>query len=171
MREIEIEIDSLTCCLRNRRTRENVKTESGSVTLSEVQDLRRKGWRFDWMEFFKSGFDVYRLSVQGDNEIQGLVALKPDPRSHAVKIDIVESAPTNVGRGGRYEGVGGHLFAIAAKISMENGFGGYTYFVAKSTLVEHYNKELGAVMINPRLRIMAIEEEAASALIEKYFKE
>ena len=52
---------------------------------------------------------------------------------------------------------------------MENGFGGYTYFMAKSTLAEHYNKVLGAIIVNPRLRIMAIEEDAAQALIKKYF--
>jgi hypothetical protein len=146
-----------------------VKTDYRLVELAEVQDLKRKGWRFDWAEPFRNGYDVYRLSVLGDYEIQGLVALKPEARSHAIKIDIVESAPTNVGRGGRYEGVGGHLFAIAAKISIERGFGGYTYFVAKSTLIEHYNKELGAVMINPRHRIMAIEEKAAKTLIDRYF--
>lgn len=124
MREIEIEIDSLTCCLRNRRTREIIKTEFSPVTLFEVKDLKKNSWRFDWTEPFKNGFDVYRLSMQGDNEIQGLIALKLEPGSHAVKIDIVESSPKNVGRGGRYEGVGGHLFAIAAKISIENGFSG-----------------------------------------------
>jgi hypothetical protein len=169
MREIEIEIDSLTCCLRNRRTREVVNTEYSPITLTEVQDLRKKGWRFDWTEPFKNSYDVYRLTIVDDKDIQGLVALKPEKNNHAVYIDIVESAPSNVGRGGRYEGVGGHLFAIAAKVSMENGFGGYTYFMAKSTLAEHYNKVLGAIIVNPRLRIMAIEEYTAQALVKKYF--
>lgn len=171
MREIAIRIDNLTHCLRNRRTREIVKTEYCPVTLSEVKGLNKKGWRFDWTLPFGNGYTVYRLSILGDKEIQGLVALKTEKETRAVNIDIVESAPANIGRGGRYEGVGGHLFAIAAKISIENGFGGYTYFITKSTLAEHYNRELGARMVNPRLRIMAIEEEAAQALVKRYFKE
>lgn len=39
----------------------------------------------------------------------------------------------------KYLGVGGHLFAIAAKKSVDNGFDGYLYgFAANQELLKHY---------------------------------
>ena len=70
-----------------------------------------------------------------------------------------------------YSGIGGHLFAEAVKESMEQGFDGYVYFKAKTDLIEHYQKELGAVLINPRERIMAIDERSAKVLYDKYYKD
>lgn len=170
-RDVSIEIDALTLCLRNRRTKEIVKTEFHPVGSDEVMNLQRKNWNFDWSEPLINGYEVYKLCLRKTRTIQGLVALKPEARSHAVHIDIVEAAPHNIGKAGRYEGVGGHLFAIAAKKSKEYGFNGFTYFTAKSTLIEHYMKALGAIVVNPRLRIMAIDELAAKNLINKYFEE
>jgi hypothetical protein len=37
--------------------------------------------------------------------------------------------------------------------------------------VYQYRKQFGAILVNPRLRIMAIEEKAAQKLVKKYFAE
>lgn len=46
----------------------------------------------------------------------------------------------------RYEGVGGHLFAIMMpQKSMEKGYGGFVFLDAKNAdLVRHYEEALGA---------------------------
>lgn len=62
------------------------------------------------------------------------------------------------------------LFAEAVKQSFEHGFDGVVYFKAKTDLIEHYQNELGAVLINPRERIMAIDERSAKNLYDRYNK-
>ena len=50
---------------------------------------------------------------------KGRISLNID--GGVANVDIVETAPHNYGHNGKYEGVGGHLFAIACKVSMESG--------------------------------------------------
>ena len=47
-------------------------------------------------------------------------------------------------------------------------FKGYVSFTAKTMLIEHYQKTLGAINIGGNL--MVIKTEAALKLIDKYFK-
>ena len=84
---------------------------------------------------------------------------------------LVESAPHNRGITKQYEGVGGHLFAIAMKLSMVNGFGGYVFFEAKNMeLVEHYADMLGASRVPTRIHEYRMEvlEEVAQSIMAKY---
>ena len=81
----------------------------------------------------------------------------------------MEAAPDNVGRNGKYKGVGAHLFAIACKLSWDAGNEGYVQFTAKTDLVSRYMKELGAKMID--WHTLYIDSYGAIALIKKYFKE
>ena len=55
------------------------------------------------------------------------------------------------------------------KFSLDNGCDGFVAFTAKSDLIEHYQKELGAFLVIDRR--MCIDDIAAGKLIEKYFKE
>ena len=89
----------------------------------------------------------------------------------AVYVRLAESAPHNQPYNKKYDGVGGHLFAIAIKLSLANGFGGYIFFDAKNQeLANHYSKSFGAQLLTIRLHAyrMFIDEEAAQQLIEKY---
>lgn len=171
MNTIGIEIDKLTLCLENRETGALINTWCSRITLDKVKGLKRKGWKFDWTKPFKDGLEVYQLNLAGDDEIQGLIAIELDKSNAAVHIEIVETAPHNFGSHGKYKGTGGHLFAIAVKLSMENGFGGFVYFTAKTKLIEHYIKALGATLVNATTGMMAIEEDAAARLYKSYFKE
>lgn len=167
----KIEIDELTPCLRRLSDNAIINT-----TVSDITPTKKdfKDWEFDWTLPKKNGFTIRAIKANGDDRIQGLIALQPDPRNIAVRVDIVEAAPFNnphnplyVNK--EYSGVGGHLFAEAVRESYKQGFGGFVYFQAKSDLVEHYQNELGAVLVNPRLRMMAIEGEAAKKLYDHYY--
>jgi len=103
-----------------------------------------------------------------------MIALKPVKENLAIEVDIVEAAPFNNPHHKNfvrkeYNGVGAHLFEEAVKQSYEAGFGGVVYFKAKSDLIEHYKKKLGAKLINPRQRTMVIDEQAAKRLYERYY--
>lgn len=82
---------------------------------------------------------------------------------------VVEVAPFNIGKKGKYKGGGAHLFAIACKLSWDVGNEGYVQFTSKTDLVEHYKKELHAQSIDRHT--LYIDPYGAVALINKYFKE
>jgi len=86
---------------------------------------------------------------------------------HYTHIDIVEAAPFNVGHYGKYKGVGAHLFAIACKLSFENGNEGYVQFTAKTNLVSHYIQMLNAKSIDRHT--LYTESKDAATLVKRYF--
>lgn len=66
-------------------------------------------------------------------DIQGLIALTDDSQSNAVYINWACTSPeNNVWRNGSklYEGVGGHLFAIAINVSEQRGHGDCVHAIA-----------------------------------------
>jgi len=70
-----------------------------------------------------------------------------------------------------FNGVGGHLFAIAIKLSNAMGFNGYIFFETKNTnLAEHYSEKFGANLIPTRIHEyrMEINEVNAQKLLESY---
>jgi hypothetical protein len=82
---------------------------------------------------------------------------------------LIENAPLNRGKSKKYLGVCGNLAAYGCKLSMGYGFGGVIAFDPKTALIAHYEQALGAVQISERR--MAIFEEQAKLLLEKYFPE
>ncbi len=114
--------------------------------------------------------EIYKLCVKGEDEIQGLVAITVEQRNLAVHLQLAESALHNKGKNKKYDGVGGHLFAIAVQISLENGFGGFIYFEAKNMeLVHHYQDAFGAFWCGmPHEYSMLIDEDAAKKLLDEY---
>ena len=128
----------------------------------------KKGWNFDWKhEFLDIKKEVYKLAiVNNPGIIQGLLSVSIE-QDH-VFMNLLESAPFNVGQKKIYEGVAGNLVAYACKISFQKGYDGYVAFTAKTKLIEHYEKTLGAYHFKNQR--MIIETAAAKALVEKYFK-
>ena len=100
-----------------------------------------------------------------------------DEKGLAVEIIYIESADhsnanllksDNVPK--KYLGIARALFAYAAKVSMDAGFGGVLYFRAKTTeLRAYYMKEFGAVPLGQYDPMrMIIWEDAANEIISQY---
>jgi len=105
-------------------------------------------------------------TVENKTIIQGLVCFQI--LDNFIFVNLIESANFNRGKQKLYEGVGGNMFAFACKISKDNGFGGFVGFISKTSLMEYYNKSLGAIRtIGQR---MVIQEQDAEILINRYFK-
>lgn len=167
-------IDGLTPCLKNVLTGDIVETEVIRVKrksfLSKFNE--RTGWYVDWSKFDKET-EIYALVLKGTVDIQGLIALTDDEQSNAVYINWACTSPeNNVWRNGSklYEGVGGHLFAIAINISEQRGHGGCVHAIAMDKdILQHYVEAFDAVVIG----IMhpyhfVIEEESAKKIKEVY---
>lgn len=166
--DLDIAIDKFTPCLENAKTGELVETIYSLAERSELEELN--GWNFNWLSEDLKNTDIYKLQIKNDSKIQGLIALTKFERDKAVYVNIAESAPHNLGKNKKYNGVGGHLFAIAAKYSVDSGYGGFIFMDAKNVeLVKHYKNTLGAQFLGiPHQYRMFIDEDAAEKLLEIY---
>ena len=164
-------IDKFTPCLEDAKTGMIVPTTYRRITKEERKNLR--GWKFDWNDPSLNEADVYKLTRKGESEAQGLIALTKFEKDRAIYVNIVESAPHNLGKNKRFNGVGGHLYAIAVQRSLESGYGGFVFMDAKNMeLVKHYKETLGAVLLGrPHEYRMFIDEEAAQRLMNFYHLE
>lgn len=162
---IDIEIDKLTNSIVNAVTSEVFETEFAKVTSKEI---KKTDWLFDWhMELKNKNNEVYKMTtVENKNIIQGLVSLQK--REEFIYVSLVENAKFNRGKNKIYVGVGGNLFAFACKVSKEGGHEGFVGFDAKTLLIEHYNKTLGAERALGQR--MIISDFNADILINQYFK-
>jgi len=169
--KIDVLIDKLTPCLERVSTGEILATVFSIARNEELRGLQKRGWNFNWIADELKDTIVYKLTLKDDDVIQGLIAVEINPKEYAIHAHLVESAPHNLGKSKEYEGVGGHLFAIAIKLSLALGFDGFVYMDAKNPeLVRHYAKTLGAIQIRTRIHEyrMAILEDNAQRIIEKY---
>ena len=165
---IDIEIDGLTRSIIEVATDQSLSTTIAWWKQLKPSQRKLSGWSFDWKEEVKLKRKVAGLCIPLEPVVQGLISM--EPMSDHVLIHLVESAPHNVGRGKRYVGVPGNLFAFACMNSRQCGFDGTVSFFAKSKLADHYQATLGAMCVGSSQR-MIILEEAANRLIELYFKD
>lgn len=161
----------MTPCLRRLSTDEIVQTSVKRINRTPaVLDT----WLFDWSQEIEQGSRVYALYANGDDRIQGLLSVGEQAADGGLFVNLLESAPFNrkpIDEGKEYGGVGAHLFAEAIRQSRKNRPDGYIYFIAKSDLIEYYQKAMGAVLTNPRNRYMAIFDDAADTLLHRYYGE
>ena len=170
MAYIDIEIDKLTHSIENVVTGDIFPTEVLPLSKTELVHLTRKnGWKFDWKkEYQQSDRKVFKLTILWNPTIiQGLISISQ--KRGYLEMYLIESSPFNYGKNKMHYGVAGNLVAFACKRSFELGFDGYVAFTAKTTLIDHYIKTLGAVLIGGQR--MAIEEKQALKLIKKYFND
>lgn len=182
---IGVEIDELVPCLRRRSDGEIVETY---VTRVSGRDLRgynkSSGWFVDWSTMDNvvmpdhGATEIYRLSVKGSDEPQGLVAIARPGSSGTYPMGMwavanPKSQASRVGKENKeYDGIGGHLFAVMCEKSMEWGYDGELDGFAKtSKLLEYYltpveEGGMGGTWVGD-LKFY-IDEESARKLIELY---
>jgi hypothetical protein len=165
--KISVHIDRLTNSLVNAITGDVFDTELHRVRTKD-KPLLKQHWLFDWIkEMNTPNTEVWKLViVNNPTVIQGLISLS-DKGDH-IFVNLVENAYFNIGKTKVYEGVGGNLFAFACKHSVERGYEGFVTFFAKTQLLGHYERTLGAGRVGQSAR-MIIEPDAAERLITQYF--
>lgn len=162
---LDIEIDRLTESILEVSTGLSLDTIVKRIG-DENSLLLTHSWRFDWLRELRAN-PIYQLLIeQEETESQGLISLKD--LGDNISVSLIENAPHNIGRNKRYEGVAGNLFAFACKASFDRGYEGYVSFLAKTELVDHYKRTLGAKSITSQL--MYIDSAAATNLVNHYFK-
>lgn len=168
--ELSFTIDKLTNSIVNLISGDSFQTEISLLTKDDLKNITKKnGWNFNWKsEFQDISKEVYKLTiVNNPNIIQGLLSI--NIMNDHIYMNLLESAPFNIGGNKLYEGVAGNLVAYACKVSFQKGFDGYIAFVAKTKLIKHYEETLGAYHFKDQK--MIIETEPARLLVQKYFKD
>ena len=166
---LNFKIDKLTDSILNRISGDSFRTETILLNKSDLKKITKlHGWLFNWKhEFNQIDREVYKLTITDNPDIiQGLISLsiKPDH----VYMNLLESSPFNRGKNKLYEGVSGNLVAFACKLSFQRGGEGFVSFEAKTKLIDHYIKSLGAYHFKEQL--MIIDTIAAKQLVNKYYK-
>lgn len=167
--EQEFIIDRLTNSILNTISGDSFQTDVSLLTKTDLKGITKKnGWNFNWKkEFDDIKKEVYKLTIENNpNIIQGLLSLTIE--SDYIYMDLLESSPFNIGKNKLYEGVAGNLVAYACKLSFQKGFEGFVGFTAKTQLIKHYEKTLGAYHFKNQR--MIIETAYSKILVEKYFK-
>ena len=162
-------IDRLTNSILNTISGDSFPTEVSILTINDLKIItKKKGWNFNWKAEFKNEkTEQYKLTiVNNPGIIQGLLSITIE-KDH-IFMDLLESAPFNIGQNKLYEGVAGNLVAYACKVSFQKGFDGFVAFTAKTRLIRHYEKTLGAFHFKNQR--MIIDSRAAKSLLETYFK-
>lgn len=171
---IYVDIDELTPCL--------IDNESGEIIETEVIQIKRKtflskynernGWYTDWAELLEEN-EIFALVIKGTVSIQGMIAIRPDDMMQSLFVTWMVAAPENNPercKTKRYNGIGGHLFAIAAQKSEEYGFDcAVSGFAANKNLMNHYCKTFNAeaiCMLHPYQ--IFIPEESGKKIKEVY---
>ena len=167
--ELDFEIDKLTNSIQNTISGDSFPTDVSRLTKADLKQVTKIiGWNFNWRdELNNNAREAYKLTITNNpNIVQGLLSftIKEDH----LYMNLIESAPFNLGRNKLYEGVPGNLVAFACKVSFQNGFDGFLSFTAKTKLIEHYEKTLGAYHFGNHL--MIIQTSVAQKLVDKYFK-
>ena len=162
-------VDKLTNSIQNTISGDSFATEILRLTNADLKQINKKtGWNFNWkLELADNTREVFKLTITNNpNIIQGLLSLSLE-HDH-VYMHLVENAPFNIGQNKLYEGVAGNLVAHACKVSFQQGFEGFVAFTAKSKLITHYQKTLGANTLSENR--MVIGNKASQILVDKYFK-
>lgn len=166
---LNLVIDDLTNSIRQVDSGESFETEVLPVTDEDIKIATKKnGWHFTWKtEYNQDDRSVFKLIKSDEPDvIQGLLSLS-DLEGY-VYVNLAESAPINFGTDKLHEGVGGNLFAYACKRSWDDGNEGFVSFQAKTKLITHYEKVLGAVHTGGHNMIIYPQE--ALFLIKQYYK-
>ncbi len=167
--EQDFVIDRLTNSILNTISGDSFPTEVSILTKNDLKTItKKKGWNFNWRAEFKNEkTEQYKLTIVNNPSIvQGLLSITIE--NDHVFMNLLESAPFNIGQNKLYEGVAGNMVAYACKLSFQKGFDGFVAFTAKTRLIKHYEKTLGAFHFKNQR--MIIDTRAAKRLVEKYFK-
>jgi hypothetical protein len=145
---IDIWIDEIVPCLRDAETGEEKETIVYRIYQRDLKGYnKRTGWYTNW-HTMPLDVEIYALVAKSEPGIQGLLAIKDDKDADAAYLCWGCTAPHNnklLTDKPKYVGVGGHLFAIAADLSVIWGHDGVMYgFASSNKLAEHYEKTYNA---------------------------
>lgn len=167
-RRLGFEVDKMSNSIEEIRTGNVCATRLVRLYPSDAEMLSSLEWQFDWsIELRNPDHEVCALTTtENPGVFQGLISIS-DMDDH-VFMDLLESAPFNIGRDKEHMGVASNLVAFACYRAFKIGYDGVVAFEAKTKLIGHYETTLGAKLIAGNR--MFINTPAAHTLVNSYLK-
>lgn len=110
------------------------------VEISDFRSLTKARYFFDWKQ--EKNEEVYKVLMQGQHDILGLVSIERIPLEWRVHIRLLTVSKENAGHLKKYERVAGNLLAFVARIAVaEFGALACVSLRPKSALASHYIKK------------------------------
>ncbi len=115
---------------------------------SDLQYLTKKRYFFDWRSLYGK-LDIYKLFIEADNDIKGLVAIEDHPDEYRIEVKLIAVSRENVifdrekGRKFKeYENIAANLLAFAGKVALTKySYLGCLSLLPKTELKQHYMSE------------------------------
>lgn len=108
---------------------------------AEAEDFRllvKKRFSFTW-KTFKNTTTVYKLQIEGEDSILGVMGLIDWPGEKRIEIKLLASSVENIGKEKIYEGIAGCLIAFACRSAVAKyGTDACVSLVPKTELIKHY---------------------------------
>ena len=130
----------------------------------ELKKLRgSKDFTFDWSK--ETDNEVYKICIEEENEILGLISLIDMPKELRIHVNLIESSKENKGSNKKIKRIPGCLLAFTCRLAFDRGYDGFVSLVPKTALVDHYQNAYGFAHAGQQ---MAVFMQYARALILKY---
>lgn len=111
------------------------------IELAESDDYKvlvKKRFSFVWKVVRKTAV-VYKLQIEGDDDILGALGLVDWPDEQRIEIKLLASSVENIGKDKIYEGIAGCLIAFACRLAVTKyGIRACVSLVPKTELIKHY---------------------------------
>jgi len=150
--------------LLDPKSQETFDAEISALVPKDFKQIRdSKQFGFDW--YNEKNFQIYKLTLIGEEEILGLMSIFEVPEELRIHLNLIESAKQHRGKEKKLEGIPGCLIAFAARLAFNKGYYGFVSLTPKTLLINYYSQQYGFFQYG---RNLAIEGEVAMLLIKKY---
>ncbi|RQO69393.1 hypothetical protein DBR43_15010 [Pedobacter sp. KBW06] len=146
--------------------------EKQFVTIAKIDTIeislinKTKQFDFNWNK--EKLFNVYKLTVEENDEPIGLLSLDERSDDYALEIRLLASSKQNIGKSKKYSRIAGCLIAFACKEAFKRGFDGFVCLKPKTKLEAHYIKKYG--FRSTKLYLIT-EGENSLKLIKEYYED
>ena len=107
------------------------------VEMADYKSLVKSRYFFDWET--EKNEEVYKLMIESDNSILGVISLERIPEEWRVHIRLLTVSKENKGIGKKYDKITGNLIAHAEKIAVaEYGELACISLRPKTEIAQHY---------------------------------
>ncbi|HVX01506.1 MAG TPA: hypothetical protein VHA52_13875 [Candidatus Babeliaceae bacterium] len=163
----------MTITERKSGNKHNIEIERADG--EDIKGLKKGSrFQFNWSEYGEKEVELFKLVILRDAQIVGMMCLKDhtDIATNAVEIELIEASKENIGKNGKYNGIGGCLFAYASRESFIRGHEGFVFLTPKTGLIRYYEREYG-FQYWPRMGIklegiMTLDSRASIELMNRF---
>lgn len=117
-----------------------LKVDIEIVEAKELKSFSKKRYFFDWKQ--EKDFEIYKLVIEGTNDVLGLVSIERIPEEWRIHIRLITVSIENKGKDKKFDRITGDLITYISKMAVEEHSElACVSLKPKGTIAEHYIKK------------------------------